>query len=264
MWQNIEINGYQYQYVIKGTGKPTWLFLHGFLGSGQDFQAIQPAGRRIYLTLKGFGADDPVVSATDLTLTAQVADLVTFIEALNLAPLRLVGYSMGARLALGFALAHPQYLERLVLESGTAGLATAEDRLQRQQADAQRAQQIMRSGLESFVEHWENLPLFASQTQRPLVDQQRMRQQRLAHQSANMAASLIGFGTGTMPNLWPQLSALQVTTLLVTGSLDTKFTNLAKQMGAQSPKAHQVIVTGSGHNIHFEHPQTFTQVIEQG
>ncbi|KRN32488.1 2-succinyl-6-hydroxy-2,4-cyclohexadiene-1-carboxylate synthase [Weissella halotolerans] len=263
MWQNIEINGYHYQYYRAGTGEPTWLFLHGFLGSGRDFKAIQPRGRCIYLTLKGFAPGDPVLSANELTLANQVADLTAFIAALGLPKLRLVGYSMGARLALGFALAHPEYLAELILESGTPGLVTKEERLARQALDADRAQQILKDGLAQFVTNWEGLPLFASQQQRSLSDQQAMRQQRLAHVPANMAASLLGFGTGTMPNLWPQLARLSVPARLITGALDHKFTKLAQAMVKSLPQAEHVIVAEAGHNVHFEQPQLFTKLIER-
>ncbi|USS90523.1 2-succinyl-6-hydroxy-2,4-cyclohexadiene-1-carboxylate synthase [Fructilactobacillus carniphilus] len=261
MQTTINVAGYDYHVTITGNGAPYWLFFHGFLGNQSDFQAIHPKGTCVYVTLYGFGAHDLMVPAAGFKADQQVASLQSLITQLALQPVNIVGYSMGARLALCLAVTAPQLIQHLILESGTPGLADPLARQERQQADTARATQIEATGLAAFVDHWEQLPLFHSQQVVPLSQQQRMHAMRMAHQPINMANSLRYFGTGTMPNQWPNLSQLTPKTTIITGELDHKFTNIGRQMVASMPTATQIIFPATGHNVHFEQPQQYQAVL---
>ncbi|USS88221.1 2-succinyl-6-hydroxy-2,4-cyclohexadiene-1-carboxylate synthase [Fructilactobacillus hinvesii] len=250
----IRVRDYDYHVNITGSGQPHWLFLHGFLGNQTDFQAIQPRGTEAYITLYGFAPHDPVVPVAGFTADQQVQALASVITHLHFQPVNLVGYSMGARLALCLALAAPHLINQLVLESGTPGLAQQSARQARQRADARKAHQIETSGLAPFVTHWEQLPLFQSQRTVTLDQQRHMHAMRCAHQPQNMANSLRYFGTGTMPNHWPNLSQLQPKTTIITGELDHKFTTIGAKMHPQIPVAHHHLFQQTGHNVHFERP----------
>ncbi|USS89097.1 2-succinyl-6-hydroxy-2,4-cyclohexadiene-1-carboxylate synthase [Fructilactobacillus cliffordii] len=263
MQTTINVAGYDYHVKITGNGAPHWIFFHGFLGNQSDFQTIHPKGTCVYVTLYGFGAHDPVVPAAGFQTKQQVMGLQNLITQLTLQPVNIVGYSMGARLALSLALAAPQLIKHLILESGTPGLADPLARRERQQADAARATQIETTGLAAFVNHWEQLPLFHSQQTAPLPQQQRMHAMRMAHQPINMANSLRYFGTGTMPNQWPNLSQLTPKTTIITGELDHKFTGIGRQMVAAIPMATQITFPATGHNVHFEQPQEYQTVLNQ-
>ena len=145
------INDYPYHVRIVGEGKPTWVFFHGFMGSYAEFEQIAPQGTRVYIDLLGFGNQAPVVAdAPRFSAENQVKDLVALFDLFDLHDIRLVGYSMGARLALAFAMMQPAYVSHLYLESGTAGLADIDAR----QA---RVRQMLKkpSGLKQLA--WQNL-----------------------------------------------------------------------------------------------------------
>ena len=72
----------------------------------------------------------------------------------------LLGYSMGGRVALYYALYGQCRLSGLILESTSPGIHQADERLERQQIDAARAKVLDIAGLEVFVNDWEKLPLF--------------------------------------------------------------------------------------------------------
>ena len=72
-----------------------------------------------------------------------------------------VGYSMGGRLALHLAVSSPAVVERLVLVSSTAGIVDPAARADRRAADETRAAEIERDGVDSFLDRWLALPLFA-------------------------------------------------------------------------------------------------------
>lgn len=263
MIKQVQINGYPYEVNISGSGQPTWVFFHGFLGSQQEFSAIRPTGTRIRLTLKGFGAQAPGVTVDELTVDQQVAELKLLFDALALGPVHLVGYSMGARLALSYALHYPETVAQLVLESGTAGLATEAEQLARQAKDEALAQSLMQDGMHAFVDRWESLPLFATQRHVTLTEQQNVREQRLNQVPLNMAASLRAFGTGNMPNYWLTVAELEVPTTIITGGDDIKFTTIGRALHEKIKNSEQRIVPEVGHNVHLEAPAIYTALLNQ-
>jgi len=256
--QVVNIAGYPYQvtYQENSSTQDKWLLLHGFMGSRHDFDQLISAlpGTVLAIDLLGFGANAPEVTRVErFTMTNQIADLQAILAAYDWEKVHLFGYSMGGRLALGFAIAHPEQVASLILESATAGLPTAADRVARRQADAAKAAHI-RQDFPSFVTAWEAIPLFASQQQLPAHQQQQMRQQRLQQRPENVAQSLIGMGTGAQPNFWPKLAEVTVKTLLIVGEKDVKFNHLADKMLQQLPNAQKAVIADAGHNVHFEQP----------
>src|SRR3954449_5988968 len=73
----------------------------------------------------------------------------------------LCGYSLGGRVALHVALAHPQRVSRLVLVASTAGIDDPELRDERRAADEKLAADAERGTIEAFAERWMHQPLFA-------------------------------------------------------------------------------------------------------
>lgn len=262
MTKQVMVDDYPYEVTITGSGAPTWVFLHGFMGTGADFAQIQPHGTCVYLNLFGFGPDAPVVSdGTLFHMKQQTQSLASLFKTLDLPPVNLVGYSMGGRLALGFALAYPELVAQLVLEGATAGIDDITARTKRQLADNQKAARIEAAGMEAFVQAWEALPMFASQKLLPQAQQTFMHQQRVNHQANNVANSLRYMGTGAQPNYWPALSQLLVPVSLLVGQRDLKFQGLAAKLLAALPQAQLKIIEGVGHNIHFEAPVQFTEAL---
>ncbi|WP_447408474.1 2-succinyl-6-hydroxy-2,4-cyclohexadiene-1-carboxylate synthase [Weissella confusa] len=255
------VNDYPYHVRIEGDGAPTWLFFHGFMGSFADYEQVQPGGTRVYLDLLGFGGQTPIASAERFNATNQALDIVAILDTLGVEKVNLVGYSMGARLALAFANQFPERLQRLFLESGTAGIANQADRESRVASDEQKADRIERDGMDAFVADWEKLPLFASQQNVSAERQAFMHEQRVNQTATNVANSLRGFGTGAMPNYWPELANLQVPVVLISGMDDVKFTTINERMAVQLPDAVQVQVVSAGHNVHFEKPDEVTFIL---
>jgi 2-succinyl-6-hydroxy-2,4-cyclohexadiene-1-carboxylate synthase len=192
-----------------------------------------------------------------------VADLLALLDHLGLERTDLLGYSLGGRLALQFAVAAPDRLRRLVLESASPGLEGAAERRRRQADDAALADRIERDGLEAFVEFWERLPLFASQASLPDEARRRQRALRLQQRTNGLANSLRGMGTGAQPPLWSRLGTLPTPSLLVVGALDQKFLALGQQMAARLPDARLAVVPAAGHAVHLEQPAIFASLVAE-
>ena len=73
----------------------------------------------------------------------------------------ILGYSMGGRLALSFAILYPVFVRKLILESSSPGLITEQERANRRMQDRKLCDLIQKNGIEKFVEYWENIPLFS-------------------------------------------------------------------------------------------------------
>jgi 2-succinyl-6-hydroxy-2,4-cyclohexadiene-1-carboxylate synthase len=267
----IAIHGVDYYYEVTGATQPDnsqqvpLVLLHGFTGSTANWaahvQAFSPHYRVITIDLLGHGQTAASADPARYGMEQSACDLAELLAAVAPGSVHLLGYSMGGRLALYFAVTYPHRVQRLILESASPGLADPAARQERVHSDEHLAEQIEGHGIAAFVEQWEQLPLFASQRSLPEPVRAQLRTQRLRNRSHGLVNSLRGMGTGAQPSLWGQLAALATPTLLLTGELDSKFTDIAAQMAAQLPEATVVTVPQAGHTIHLEQPLAFQQQV---
>ena len=61
-----------------------------------------------------------------------------------------------------------------------------------------------------------------------------------------LANSLRGMGTGAQQSVWKKLIRLSFPVILITGELDEKFNNIAKQMQKQLQDSKHIVVPGCG------------------
>lgn len=167
-----------------------------------------------------------------------------------------VGYSMGGRLALHVALAHPDAVERLVLVGATPGITDDDERARRAGADEETALRLEAQGLDAFLEEWLAQPLFAT-----LASDAAALESRRTNTVAGLAASLRLAGTGAQEPLWDRLSEITAPVLLVVGGLDAKFRDLAFAMAERLPDATVVELGGCGHACHLEAPERFVDAL---
>ena len=139
----------------------TIVALHGFTGESADFGLIRaclPAERTLHAPdLPGHGALRHRRDFRDYSLEAHL-ELIT--QAATSPQITLLGYSLGGRLALHWAVAHPERVARLVLIGASPGLATASEREERRLADATLADFIRTRGLDAFFKYWHNQTFF--------------------------------------------------------------------------------------------------------
>lgn len=264
----VPIRGIDIHVAMNGNvNLPTIVLLHGFTGSTATWQELieQFKGRfrTVAIDLTGHGKTAMPEDVARYSMTQQVEDLEALCEALSLKRFTLLGYSMGGRVALAYAVNYPRRVSSLVLESASPGLKTAEERANRQVADSLLADRIVAGGLPAFVEFWERIPLFDSQ--RVLSEEKKVaiRTERLSQNEKGLANSLRGIGTGSQPSYWQQLHALNLVILLITGELDTKFVNIAREMMGYFSNARHETIAHVGHAIHVENPAVFATMVEE-
>lgn len=247
--------------------KPAIVFLHGFTGSTSTWRDAMNSLKDDYsvyaVDLTGHGKTSIPTEPDRYAMSEQVADLDCLFDQLQLSRFILVGYSMGGRLAIGYTASHLEKIEALLLESSSPGLQKEEERIARRASDASLAERIIQDGIETFVNNWENIPLFTSQKTLSVDKRQAIREERMSQAPAGLANSLRGFGTGSQPSYWEVLNELQMPVLLMTGELDSKFVAIAREMKKDLPNASQIIVPQAGHAIHVEKPELFVTIVKE-
>lgn len=233
--------------------RPEIVALHGFTQTGMSWMPVATAlGDGWCLTaldLPGHG-DSP---EGNRSLDETADDVAGTIDGLR--PI-LVGYSMGARVALHVALRHAGAISGLVLVSGTAGIDDDTEREARLRADQTLARHIEEIGVEAFVSEWLAQPMFAT-----LPGDAARIAERLTNSASGLADSLRYAGTGTQMPLWGRLAEIDVPTLVVTGDLDAKFTALGDRIAGAIPAARRVRIPDAGHTVHLERTDAFATAL---
>jgi 2-succinyl-6-hydroxy-2,4-cyclohexadiene-1-carboxylate synthase len=247
-----------------GRGPQTLLLLHGFTGDHSTWSHLEAywgdSFQVVAVDLPGHGRSPPP-SRSGLDGFQESVDALG--EVLQEGPpAAVVGYSLGARLALALALANPGHISRMVLESGSPGLRRRKARMARRRDDESLAGFIEERGVPAFVEHWEALPLFETLRKLPPATQENLRARRLSARPEGLASALRALGSGVQPSLWHLLPALRVPTLLVTGAMDPKFTAVAHEMAKQLPLAWFCTLAAVGHAPHLEAPAAYAHEVQ--
>lgn len=78
-----------------------------------------------------------------------------------------------------------------------------------------------------------------------------------------MAASLKGFGTGTMASVKNELKGLQIPVLLLAGERDDKYVKILSEMDLLMPNSIFHMIEQAGHRVHLENPAAFVERIRK-
>jgi 2-succinyl-6-hydroxy-2,4-cyclohexadiene-1-carboxylate synthase len=254
-----------YHIETEGDGTPV-LLLHGFTGDSSTWKSILPflkGCKTIAVDLLGHGRTDSPADPGRYRIEKAVEDIKSLLDSLKVEKINLLGYSMGGRLAIAFAVTYPSRVSSLILESSSPGLKTEQERKQRAENDDRLAERILTEGMPAFVDYWESIPLFTTQKSLPGALQREIRESRLSQNPVGLANSLRGMGTGTQPGYWQELSCLPMEMLFIVGELDTKFCSIAEEM--QKLVKNASIEQGSecGHAIHVEEPEKFGTIVRK-
>lgn len=252
--------------VINNPASSQSLFLiHGFTGSSNDWlNVVHDIDKHfnIYMVdLPGHGRSDSPDDIFLYTAESISEQLKEIIRSVNSVDNIICGYSMGGRAALSFAVKNNAMLKGLVLESSSAGIAEAELREERIEKDEALASFIEEKSIDTFVDYWMSLDMFNTQRRFSEEKRSKIRDAKLCNNKKGLTNSLRGFGAGIMPPLYEEIRFFDTRTLLISGELDTKYTEINSVMVKIIPNAEHIIIKNSGHNTHLEEPQKFISVL---
>lgn len=240
---------------------PVLVFLHGFLGTSRDWlplmHALSISNRCISIDLPGHGEtiikekktvanaqsaiDNPQPYQSCVEMAAEnplsmesIAEAVSnLLNRLGGRKVVLIGYSMGARLAMYMALRCNHQVAAAVIISGSPGLYDAVSQKERAQQDDALCLSLRLKGLDSFVDSWYKKPMWKSLRSHPRF--KTFKGTRLQHQDVDTLATVLSsMSLGKQPSLWEDIAHPPVPLLLVAGKDDTKFLQIAHKMYASS------------------------------
>lgn len=173
-----------------------------------------------------------------------------------------IGYSMGGRIALRLLQTSSDLLASVVLESCNLGCATQAERTEAAQRNQGWVDRIQHDGMESFVDYWETLPMFA--TQKELGWDKLLHVSRAANNPTSMVLCLQGSGKQAMPLTEVTLEAVRtqrqmgLPMLYIYGDKDAKSAAVAATLEAEG-----VLVSAipAGHNVHLEAPMLYLKEV---
>lgn len=265
--KRIDVNGVTLDYVDEGRGEPV-VFVHGAVSDLRVWEPIREAiaddHRFIAPTLRYFGTADWPDKGEHFSPATHADDVAAFIEALDVGPVHLVGWSSGARIATAVALENPDLVQSLVLfepalsslvKEGEAGDAAreAEGRMYGpvtpavQQGDHEKAMKLLIEGVFQMPPGgWDGQP-------------EALRTMQLEN-------------ARTMPLLWSappwnvtcdMLKGLDEPTLIVHGSESNAYwTHVAEVMDECLPQAEVAVLPNVNHDGPVRDPAGFAALIE--
>jgi 2-succinyl-6-hydroxy-2,4-cyclohexadiene-1-carboxylate synthase len=248
------------------------VFLHGFTGSVKSWEPILariPKSRCVRCE-PIFGHHPTLLNPAGGAVTKHDLEPHSFDgEVRRLAeriadlgrPVHLVGYSLGARLALSLAVHHPDHVARATLIGCNPGLTDEGARRERIATDARWAALLRTQGIEQFADAWESQPLL--KPYRPVSPSwlSRVRAIRRQHDPEGLARALEILGLGQMPALHRALPYLRMPIDLVAGEYDPKFAAIMTEMAHVLPCARTWLVPQAAHDVVLEQPDILVNIL---
>ncbi|WED22610.1 2-succinyl-6-hydroxy-2,4-cyclohexadiene-1-carboxylate synthase [Vibrio sp. JC009] len=243
--------------------KPLLVFIHGLLGSGEDWKEVLDALEdypRLTIDLPGHGKSTGCSADGFETICNQIAQAIKGLlsrEKLPAGyPVILIGYSLGARLSM-YGLAFERFsglnLRYAFIEGGNFGLKTPDEKAVRMANDKAWAERFSSEPMEQVLENWYQQPVFSSLD---AVARKKLVTKRAANHGKGVANMLISTSLAKQPYLLDKVKDIDVRLEYICGRKDNKFLELAAKSGL-----FYTVVQGAGHNVHKECPADFAQLI---
>jgi pimeloyl-ACP methyl ester carboxylesterase len=245
-------------YETRGSGPPLVL-LNGLSQSTLNWmtQARRLAAEFTVITYDARGQGRTPAGAEPLSLAVQTRDLARLLDHLELPTAHLVGFSYGARLALGFAARRPQRVRRLVLTSTGLGESALRRTIVRSWVEV-----LKTGGLEAMI--WAAVPhIFGEQF---LAKHENslgaIIRAGTARNSAEGLTALIE-GYMTFGNTGDDATRVLAPTLIISAEEDPLVPlSSASTLVDAIPNAEHLLIQASGHTIPIEHPEAWRSAVQ--
>lgn len=242
-----------------GAGEPAIVLMHGFAGSARNFRpqarAFRERHRVVLFDARGHARSVAPEDPEQYTPDAFVEDLRRIVERTGGARPVVGGLSMGAAIALRYALRYQSALSGLVLASYPPAGDASSPPWSVALADAIEHDGAELAG-ERFV--WGG-GRFDTESAKLI------RQGFLEHRPSALVAVLRRV-LAVEPNVREratELRALQVPTLLVAGERDLASVETSFALSELLPAAKRVVVAGAGHVVNLEKPESFNEALRR-
>jgi len=245
-----------YKYINKDPNSVLFIFLHGLMGSHEDWSILDPyitLPHALYIDIPGHGKSE---LAQNSSWEKCSRDLLNFIESFEGEKV-LVGYSLGGRIALQLLANSPETFKSVICESASFGIEKKEQRDQRWLHDKKLFQDIKtREDFIGFLYQWYEMPLFEAMKNKDAVINKKS--QGDFKQYSHILSLL---SVGKQPYLFEKLLKLKDKIIYLAGTKDLKYMNISQKW---SNKEGEVLhFLDASHNIHNDFPKEYSQVLKR-
>lgn len=247
-----DVKGGKLYYESNGTGAALVL-IHG---GGFDrrmwddqFNAFAAHHKVIRYDVRDFGQSPR--ARGDYT---NAADLYELLNALHVSKAAIVGVSLGGRIAIDFALAHPDMVAALIpVATGVSGFQFSDEFLDRAQAVGAAASM---QGAARAAQLWLDDPLFSQARKNPNVHH------KLLEIAAANGDSWQISPADSRPAALDRLAEIRAPTLVVVGSDDIPdIQQIADIVAAKIPGAKKAVIPQTDHALNLERPDQFNRIV---
>ncbi len=261
---NLSVGTARFALVDEGEGTPI-VFLHAGVADhrmwlGQIDLAADLGFRAIAYDRRGFGGTicDPDEGFSN------VGDLEALLDALQVRSAILVGCSQGGRIAIDFALAHPERVIALVLVSSAVSGAPADE-------DYPDAYQPLIAAYE-MAEEYDDPDMMNKVEAHAWLDGPGTPGNRVTGPLRDLFYDMNGIALRhpeltaeeEPPSAWDRISRLNQPALLVSGSLDWSYIlERHDHLEAEMPNAFAAMIEDTAHLPSLERPDLFNPLLEE-
>ncbi len=231
------------------SGSEKILALHGFLGLAKDWDSID-------LPIEGYDLWRDLEKVNGFESWA--AHFNEIVAKRKTKPV-LLGYSMGGRLAMQAVLKRPELYRALIVVASNPGLTEEEDRQRRLALDQKWAERFRNEEWSSLIEAWTAQPVLRAPRQKSL-DAVSLSRVETEFDREALARGLDLWSLARQPDFREGLSQLRVPALFISGSEDTKFTEIMRGLRLTSSQK-LLVIEGAGHRVPWDRPQAFAQAV---
>jgi len=248
---------------------PTLVFLHGFLGSVDDWEDtisfLKDDYYCISIDLPGHGGSVAISPPVEEGFQYSHHLITSVLNTLNVKNFTFVAYSLGSRIALDYARSqNDSRLQGLILESCHTGLSKQTDKNLRYQHDLKWAKRFATQNILDSLEQWYNQDIFSYLSNK---ERHKMIKKRSHNYGVYLANMLLATSLSRQTNALPFLQANNkkekpLPIYYCFGQIDHKFKKLAYKL-SEKTNIQLTEFNGAGHNIHHQAPLQYAQFIKQ-
>ncbi len=253
------VNGVDIYYEQRGEGEAL-VFLHGFTGSGKDWEnqinLVSGSYRTIALDHRGHGGSEAPALSEEYSIKVFSEDVYALLTELGIEVCCLVGHSMGGFMSLQFVLDHPEMVKGLVLVDTSSG-----------DWDSAPGYEEFKAKLNDLARNEGLAAAFAFDVaNNPVKIEKFKRHPEMEEISRNKVLNTsvegyihVGNCFGKWPSVTDRLGEINVPTTVFYGDEDVGFIRSSQILKDGIAGAKLIVVPGAGHNPHEEAPDVFNR-----
>ena len=258
-------DGVKLYYQETGQGVPI-VFVHEFAGDYRNWESqVRFFARRyrcITFNARGYPPSAVPADPEQYSQAHAVDDIASVLRHFGIERAHVVGLSMGGYATLNFGLRYPTMARSLVVAG--AGHGSDPDKRQRFLADCEElADRLVRLGMQEGISHYANSPIRARYREKDPRGFEEFNRQFAEHSPLGSALTMRGYQMRRVSiyELEPQLRAMPVPTLIVTGDDDDPCLEPALFMKRTIPDARLWVVPRTSHPVNLEEPDAFNRTV---